>query len=162
MFRNVIPEPYAALARIVAIAAVLVAASMYGYVKGCHHVQVKLDAFAAQVDRQAAAQLLHTVHIQQAQQRVTEDNQHEYQSSLADLNRYYADRLRRAPTPGGGRAAVPPVPDAPVRLDGTPDHPVLVTYPPADRSAIEHDCAVTTLGLVWLQRWVAQQQAANP
>lgn len=161
MFKLLIPEPYAILARVAALLLVVCAVIGYVHVKDRQHERNQLDAAAARVEQQAAKQVLHTVEVKQEQQNITEGVSYAYQTSLGNLNSYYARRLREQTRHGAGPVPVVPGPTA------SPDAAAANAVPPAagsqpDRVTLEHDCAVTTLELIGLQDWARQQRGVLP
>ena len=123
-------------------AALLVLVILGGvYFKGRHDVQVKFDAYKAEVKAVADAQEEKTRQIEAKNKRLNEETANAYKTQLAYLRTYYGVRNK-------GTGVLPPVSDSTTGVDGySPDHL------PAP-AILAGQCAETTLNLLVLQNWV--------
>lgn len=125
-------------------AALLVLAILAGvYAKGRHDVQVKFDAYKAEVKAVAAAQEEKTRQIEAKNERLFKETQNAYNTKLNALRAYYSMRIA-----GKGGSGLPQVP---IATSG-------VTQLSADQlppvATLAAQCAETTLTLTALQDWV--------
>ena len=124
-------------------AALLVLAVLGGvYFKGRHDVQVKFDAYKAEVKAVAAAQEEKTRQIEAKNKRLNEETANAYKNQLVNLRAYYGMRLNKS------GSAMPPIPNSTTGADG---------YSPDNLPApaiLAGQCAETTLNLLVLQNWV--------
>ncbi len=98
----------------------------------------------------AKVQAEQTQRIKSEQERNTDDTAQSFAVSLNYVRESYERRLRNNQRPVSG------VPGAAGGIDAAALYPL----PPAAR--VEADCAEETLRLVHLQRWIRQQERANP
>ena len=111
------------------------------YVKGRHDVQVKFNAFKAEVRAAAEAQAKETAKVDTKNQKLFKDAQNAYNTSLANLRAYY--KLRN-----NGISPMPQVPGTTTGADVySPDN-----LPPT--GILAGQCAETTLNLIALQNFV--------
>lgn len=128
----------------IALSALVLLASVYA--KGRHDVQVKFNAYKAEVKAAAASQEEKTHQIEVKNAKATQQAADNYRKQLAVLRGYYAVRL---PNAGPGHLSAPPVGTA--GTDGaSPDY--VSAIPPVD--VLARQCAETTLMLTSLQGWV--------
>lgn len=125
-------------------AAILVLVVLGGvYAKGRHDVQVKFNAYKAEVKAAADAQEEKTRQIEAKNKRLNEETANAYKTQLAYLRSYYGMRIS-----GQGGSRLPKVPDTTAGIDG---------YSPDNLPApaiLAGQCAETTLNLLVLQNWV--------
>ena len=125
-------------------AALLVLAILAGvYAKGRHDVQVKFDAYKAEVKAVAAAQEEKTRQIEAKNERLFKETQNAYNTKLNALRAYYS--MRNAGKGGSGLSQLPIA--AAGTYAATADN-----LPPVATLAAQ--CAETTLTLTALQDWV--------
>ena len=117
------------------------------YAKGRHDVQVKFDAYRAEVKAVAQAQEEKTRQIEAKNKRLFEETQNAYNTKLANLRTYYGVRINKS----GGTVSGIPYPSAGAS-EYSPDNL------PAP-AILAGQCAETTLNLLVLQDWV--RSAAN-
>ena len=118
------------------------------YAKGRHDVQVKFNAYKAEVKAAAAAQEAKTNQIEVKNAKATQQAADNHRKQLAILRGYYAQRL---PDSGPGRLSA--LPSGTAGADGaSPDY--LSVIPAAD--VLASQCAETTLMLTNLQGWVTR------
>jgi len=116
------------------------------YAKGRHDVQVKFNAYRAEVKAVAAAQEAKTRQIEVKNAKATQQIEASHRQQLAILRSHYAQRL-----PNSGTSNLSKVSIGTARPDGTAaDH--VPAFPTTDILAAQ--CAETTLALVGLQTWV--------
>lgn len=125
--------------RIIGIALVVVGLFGFGYYRGHHAVQVKFDAYKADVEAAAEEQKKHVEAVTAQQQQITQGVKNDYEKRLADLRAYY--RLRP-----NGSSVLPKLPNATSGTDA------------ASSNDLPYQCAITTEQLVTLQKWVNEQQ----
>ena len=112
------------------------------YAKGRHDVQVKFDAYKAQVAAAAAEQAKESAKVDAKNAKLFKDTQDAYNTQLANLRAYYQLRVGK----GGGS-----LPQVPVTTGGVND------YSPDNlpaASVLAGQCAETTLNLIALQNFV--------
>lgn len=129
-----------------ALAALVVLAGVYA--KGRHDVQVKFNAYKAEVKAQADAQEEKTRQIEAKNAKATQQSADNYRKQLAVLRSYYAQRL-----PNAGTSRVPELSGATAGTDGATTNDVSF-IPAAD--VLASQCAKTTLMLTGLQGWVTK------
>lgn len=119
------------------------------YVKGRHDVQVKFNAYKAEVRARADAQKKETERIEVKNAKVTKQVAEKFRKQIDVLRSHYADR--RVSKSGSG--TVPEVAGTTQRTDGD-----AANYVSADAAydRLSEQCAETTLMLVGLQEWVTQ------
>jgi len=116
------------------------------YFKGRHDVQVKFDAYKAEVKALAAAQEEKSKQIDAKNQKLLLETKNAYNAQLANLRAYYSMRINK------GIGAVPSIPVASGGAnDYSPDN-----LPPTTILAAQ--CAETTLTLILLQNFERQRQ----
>mgnify|MGYP000208602012 CR=1 FL=1 len=111
------------------------------YLKGRHDVQVKFNAYKAEVKAVADAQEEKTRQIEAKNKRLNEETANAYKTQLAYLRNYYGMRNK-------GTSVLPPIPDSATGAD---------EYSPDNLPApaiLASQCAETTLNLLVLQNWV--------
>ena len=108
------------------------------------HKSHEFDLYQTKVEAVAEAQAKYADKVNKAQDKVTKDTQNGYKTNTASVGTYYA-RLRQPSS-----SALPVIPNAPARADGSTDYTILVGQ-----------CAETTLQLTELQKWVSRQQDAE-
>ena len=111
------------------------------YISGKHSVQVKFDAYKAEVIAIGQAQEEKTKQIEARNQKVNEEIKNAYNNQLANLRAYYGLRYKNS-------GIVPPVPSTAAGID---------EYSPDNLPAtpiLAGQCAETTLNLLILQNWV--------
>lgn len=108
----------------------------------------KLVTFQAQVQAQAANQAANAKRIEVQQQAVTDEQGTAYVQDIADLQRYYSNRLQQSKSSGGNVSAVP---KPPTTINGIPTN----CLPLAEQSA------ETTQQLIDLQNWVRNEASAS-
>lgn len=111
------------------------------YAKGRHDVQVKFNAYKAEVKDLADAQEEKTRQIEAKNKRLNEETANAYKTQLTYLRSYYGMRNK-------GAGILPPVPNSATGADG---------YSPDNLPApaiLASQCAETTLNLLVLQNWV--------
>ena len=113
------------------------------YAKGRHDVQVKFDAYVAEVKAVAAAQEEKTKQIEAKNKRLNEETRDAYNTKLANLRTYYGMRLNGK---GGGV-----MPGVSTTTSGTAEYSADNLPPPV---ILASQCAETTLNLLALQDWV--------
>lgn len=112
------------------------------YAKGRHDVQVKFDAYKAEVKAVAAAQEEKTKQIEAKNERLFKETQDAYNTKLANLRAYYGLRLNKSSGTMSGLSSPA------TGIDGySPDNL------PAS-AILASQCAETTLNLLALQDWV--------
>lgn len=118
------------------------------YAKGRNDVQVKFNAYKAEVAAAAHAQEEQTRRIEVKNAKATQEASDLHRKQLAVLRSYYAQRL-----PNAGTGSLPQVSGSAPGADGTsPDY--LSVIPAAD--VLASQCAETTLMLTNLQGWVTR------
>ena len=128
-----------------AVGAVLLVLGIYA--KGRHDVQVKFDAYKAQVAAAAAEQAKESAKVDAKNAKLFKDTQNAYNTQLANLRAYYLMRNN-----GKGLGTVSQVSSAPAGADGySPDN-----LPPTP--ILAGQCAETTLNLIALQSFVLKAQ----
>lgn len=147
---SLLPEPYAILARIMAVVAVLCAAMFFGYTKGLHAGQARLDEYRLSVETQGNAQINHTLQVTKTQQVITQKSEANYENQLTTITAYYEHRLH-APDANSHPGSVSVI-----------SGPASGTYAPAPDNGIAEKCADTTAQLIALQQWVSMQETASP
>ena len=124
--------------------ALLVIAILGGvYAKGRHDVQVKFDAYKAEVKAVAAAQEEKTRQIEAKNQRLFQETQNAYNTKLAALRSYYSVRIAGKGGSGLSQVSIPATGVDGSTIDGLPPIPTVIAQ-----------CAETTLTLTTLQDWV--------
>ena len=124
-------------------AAILVLVILGGvYAKGRHDVQVKFNAYKAEVKAAADAQEEKTRQIEAKNKRLNEETANAYNTKLANLRSYYS--LRLAGKGGSGLSQIPSTTGGTDEYspDNLPPTPILAGL-----------CAETTLKLVMLQNY---------
>ena len=112
------------------------------YFKGRHDVQVKFDAYKAEVHAAAEAQAKEAAKVDARNEKLFKDAQNAYNTSLANLRSYYSLRYGKS---GGTLSQVPAAASG---VDGySPDN-----LPPTP--VLAGQCAETTLNLLALQNFV--------
>jgi len=133
--------------RIVEAIVVVVAIFGFGYMKGHRAVQVKFDAYKAEVQAAADQQTKESAKVDARNAKLFKDTQDAYNTQLANLRAYYLMRNN-----GKGLGTVPQVPNAPAGADGySPDN-----LPPTP--ILAGQCAETTLKYVMLQSFILKAQ----
>lgn len=122
------------------------------YAKGRHDVQVKFNAYKAEVKAAADAQEEKTRQIEVKNAKATEEASANYRKQLAILRGYYAQRL-----PNAGAGSLPQISIGSAGTDGASANYVSA-IPAVD--ILTSQCAETTLMLTGLQGWV-QKIAEN-
>lgn len=162
---SLIPQPYAALARVAAVALVLLAVFAIGHHSGAVSVQTKWDAERANqtvaVAKAQAKQAEHVAAVIQKQTTITEDTDRDYQTARSALAAFNARGVRDV-VAGRDHPRVPAVaatagqPDA-----GSADAGLGADAPEAvdQCAALRSDAALTTLQLLHLQDWIVRQSA---
>jgi hypothetical protein len=112
------------------------------YAKGRHDVQVKFDAYKAEVKAVAAAQEQRTKLVEEKNRKLNEEIKDAYNTKLANLRSYYGVRLGKS---GGSLPQVSGTSNG--VNDYSPDN-----LPPT--TVLASQCAETTLNLLSLQDWV--------
>ena len=126
----------------VGIAAAILMLLLGVYFKGRHDVQVKFDAYKAEVHAAAEAQAKEAAKVDARNEKLFKDAQNAYNTSLANLRSYYSLRY------GKSGSALSQVPGTAPGIDGySPDH-----LPPTP--VLAGQCAETTLNLLALQNFV--------
>lgn len=118
------------------------------YAKGRNDVQVKFNAYKAEVAAAAHAQEEKTRQIEVKNAKTTQEATDNHRKQLAILRGYYANRMSNA---GTGR--LPTVSSGTAGADGAPGD-FVSAIPPVDVLAAQ--CAETTLTLTNLQGWVTK------
>ena len=113
------------------------------YAKGRHDVQVKFNAYKAEVKLAAEEQARESAKVDAKNLKLFKETQDAYNTQLANLRAYYLMRNN-----GKGLGTVPQVSSAPAGADGySPDN-----LPPTP--VLASQCAETTLNLIALQNFV--------
>lgn len=112
------------------------------YLKGRHDVQVKYDAYKAEVHAAAEAQAKEAAKVDARNEKLFKDTQNAYNNSLANLRSYYSMRYGKSGSP----MSQVPIATAGVN-DYSPDN-----LPPTQ--VLAGQCAETTLNLLALQNFV--------
>ena len=116
------------------------------YMKGRHDVQLKFDAYRAEVKATADEQAKESAKVDARNAKLFKDTQDAYNTQLANLRAYYQLRI------GKGGGSLPQVPNAPAGTDGySPDN-----LPPT--AVLAGQCAETTLNLIALQSFILKAQ----
>ena len=136
--------------RVVGIFLAAVALFCFGYYKGHSAVQVKFDAYRAEVQAAAELQAKETAKIEAKNKKLFEETKYAYDTKLTALRNYYSMRIAQ----GGGSLSGIPNP-----ATGTAGY-TADNLPPVATLAAQ--CAETTLTLYTLQNWVRDTGASNP
>ena len=115
-----------------------------GWFSGYEHEHRKFVDYKSQVEAQAKAAEDRAKEIEARHEADKREIEEDYKTRLANLQRRYADSLRKS---GGGQMPKPA--DAPRRLDEAARH--------SDPYFVEQ-CAETTLQLIELQNWIKRTQ----
>ena len=119
-----------------------VALFCFGYYKGHSVVQVKFDAYRAEVQAAAELQAKETAKIEAKNKKLFEETKYAYDTKLTALRNYYSMRIAQ------GGSTMPSIPNPTTGTAGyTADN-----LPPVATLAAQ--CAETTLTLYTLQNWV--------
>lgn len=116
------------------------------YAKGRHDVQVKFDAYKAEVRAAAEEQAKESAKVDAKNAKLFKDTQDAYNTQLANLRSYYQLRY------GKGGGSLPQVPNA---TAGTNDYSA-DNLPPTP--ILAGQCAETTLNLIALQSFILKAQ----
>ena len=115
------------------------------FMKGRHDVQVKFDAYKAEVHAAAEAQAKESAKVDEKNQKLFKDAQNAYNTSLANLRAYYS--LRN----GKGGGSLPQISGTSAGADDQTANDIPALPPVATLAA---QCAETTLTLTSLQDWI--------
>lgn len=129
------------VAKYVGIAVTILTLLLGAYVKGRHDVQVKFNAYKAEVKAAAAEQEKEAARVDAKNLKLFKDAQNAYNTSLSNLRAYY--KLRNN--------GISPMPQVPGTAAGVND------YSPDNLPApaiLAGQCAETTLNLLALQNFV--------
>lgn len=104
-------------------------------------------SYRAEIGAAVAVQEKRTDEINSKYQEITKATEAKHENDLANLRKYYAERMRTS----NGSCAMPGISKPPVSIDAVP----------SDALPIAEQCAETTLQLVNLQRWVKDTESVK-
>ena len=122
---------------------------VHGYTHGREAGLERLYAFQGQVQALGEQAAIKAEKQVVKQKEITEKVSNDYQSKLAAVRKYYANKLRVKPSPPSGQVSA--VPNPSVSPDATPSDDQLAGA-----------CAETTQQLISLQNWIKQQVTNTP
>jgi len=140
MLATLIPLPY----RLLALAGLIAAVGLFGWVKGAGHVQDAWDKATAEQSSVVVRQRARVAKIEAAQQLTTEKISHETDRALARSDAYWGGVRYPATSPG----SVPEIPKAAGTTDATSE-----TVAPSPAGCSSADGSADAIVILEWQRW---------
>ena len=136
----------------IAIALTLAIIFALGYHKGYQSQKLKFDTFKSQIEANAKVQEQKNAELLIKQKKINDDTNKEYQNAIKKLNAHYAANTKRLLNNSTSsrlqqNAIATPIPDGEAKSD-LPDTTRDITL----------DCASDVLQLLYLQKWIDDQQ----